>query len=251
MELKSALLGISLRRLSRMDKTKLNQITMKHITQAMLNVMKAVQSVEKNKVVGTGANAYKGVEDKDVKVAIRTAMIENELIIVPISIEPKMQIERWEEVYNGQAKTKQSILTEVKTKYRIIHSSGESLEIEGYGHGQDSQDKSAGKATTYALKYALLYTFLVPTGDIDDADSVHSNAIPTAQRTTSQTNDKPWLNKDEPKWKVACEWLAAKAAEGKGEEGLKEITERLQLSFKINSVMKASLLAISRGGVTV
>lgn len=234
-----------------MDKTKLNQITMKHITQAMLNVMKAVQSVEKNKVVGTGANAYKGVEDKDVKVAIRTAMIENELIIVPISIEPKMQIERWEEVYNGQAKTKQSILTEVKTKYRIIHSSGESLEIEGYGHGQDSQDKSAGKATTYALKYALLYTFLVPTGDIDDADSVHSNAIPTAQRTTSQTNDKPWLNKDEPKWKVACEWLAAKAAEGKGEEGLKEITERLQLSFKINSVMKASLLAISRGGVTV
>jgi hypothetical protein len=224
---------------------------MKHITQAMLNVMKAVQSVEKNKVVGTGANAYKGVEDKDVKVAIRTAMIENELIIVPISIEPKMQIERWEEVYNGQSKTKQSILTEVKTKYRIIHSSGESLEIEGYGHGQDSQDKSAGKATTYALKYALLYTFLVPTGDIDDADAVHSSAISTPQRTPTQTNDKPWLNKDEPKWKVACEWLAAKAAEGKGEEGLKEITERLQLSFKINSVMKASLLAISRGGITV
>ena len=31
-------------------------------------------------------------------------------------------------------------------------------------------DKSAGKATTYALKYALLYLFMVPTGKIDDAD---------------------------------------------------------------------------------
>jgi hypothetical protein len=227
---------------------------MKHITQAMLNVMKAVQSVEKNKVVGTGTNSYKGVEDKDVKVAIRTAMIENELIIVPVSIEPKMQIERWEEVYNGQSKTKQSILTEVKTKYRIIHSSGESLDIEGYGHGQDSQDKSAGKATTYALKYALLYTFLVPTGDIDDADTVHSSAIPTPRQNDSQPRiptpfDKPWLNKTDAKWKEACEWLAAKAEKGEGEEALKAITERLEITYKLNQVMKAALLAISKGGV--
>jgi hypothetical protein len=219
---------------------------MKQITQAMLNVMKVVQSVEKNKVVGTGANAYKGVEDKDVKVAIRTAMIENELIIVPISIEPKMQIERWEEVYNGQAKTKQSILTEVKTKYRIIHSSGEILDIEGYGHGQDSQDKSAGKATTYALKYALLYTFLVPTGDIDDADAVHSSAISTP---AAPTLDKPWLNKTDAPWKEACKWLEAKAANGEGEDGLRITTQKLEQSYRLNQVMKAALLAISKGGV--
>ena len=212
----------------------------------MLNVMKAVQSVEKNKVVGTGANAYKGVEDKDVKVAIRTAMIENELIIVPISIEPKMQIERWEEVYNGQAKTKQSILTEVKTKYRIIHSSGEILEIEGYGHGQDSQDKSAGKATTYALKYALLYTFLVPTGDIDDADSVHSNAIPTAQRTTNPPSpmDKPWLNKTDEAYIKACAWV-----KGKLEEGYNTAITQLEQTYKINNTMKAALLMIAKGGL--
>jgi hypothetical protein len=228
---------------------------MKHITQAMLNVMKAVQSVEKNKVVGTGANAYKGVEDKDVKVAIRTAMIENELIIVPISIEPKMQIERWEEVYNGQSKTKQSILTEVKTKYRIIHSSGESMEIEGYGHGQDSQDKSAGKATTYALKYALLYTFLVPTGDIDDADSVHSNAIPTAQRTTPQSNAQPtqkdWLNQKDQRWTDACKYVKGEHEKGNGEEGYKSAIKTLEMTYRVNSTMKAALLAISRGGITV
>ncbi len=82
----------------------------------------------------------------------------------------------------------------------------------------------------------------------EDDDANAASATPTP---APQTNDKPWLNKDEPKWKEACEWLAAKATEGKGEEGLKAITERLQLTFKINSVMKASLLAISRGGITV
>jgi len=58
-----------------------------------------------------------------------------------------------------------------------MHESGESKEISGYGHGVDPQDKGAGKATTYALKYALLYTFLVPTGSIDDADKTHSDNI--------------------------------------------------------------------------
>ena len=44
----------------------------------------------------------------------------------------------------------------VKTKYLLLHESGESLELAGYGHGIDSQDKGAGKATTYAMKNALL-----------------------------------------------------------------------------------------------
>jgi len=47
--------------------------------------------------------------------------------------------------------------------------------VAGYGHGIDTQDKGAGKATTYALKYTLLYLFLVPTGKIDDADNDHSD----------------------------------------------------------------------------
>jgi hypothetical protein len=57
----------------------------------------------------------------------------------------------------------------------------ESIEIVGYGHGIDTQDKSAGKATTYALKNALLYSFLVPTGAIDDTDKTHSNDIEAPQ----------------------------------------------------------------------
>ena len=59
----------------------------------------------------------------------------------------------------------------------------------GYGHGVDSQDKSAGKATTYALKYALLYAFLVPTGKIDDADNTHSEEISTPKKSEAKVEE--------------------------------------------------------------
>lgn len=148
------------------------------IYEAILNVMKDVKNIEKSMTVGSGNNSYKGVSDKDVKYTIGKAMEKHNLIILPIAIEPKLQIDRWEEVSQYGAKQKQSVFTEVITTYRIIHTlTSESVEIKGYGHGVDSQDKSAGKATTYALKYALLYAFMVPTGEIDDADKTHSAEI--------------------------------------------------------------------------
>jgi hypothetical protein len=150
------------------------------IYEAILNVMKDVKNIEKSMTVGTGNSSYKGVSDKDVKYTIGKAMEQHNLIILPVEIEPKLQVERWEETSQYGAKQKQSVFTEVITTYRIIHTlSGEHVEIKGYGHGVDSQDKSAGKATTYALKYALLYAFMVPTGDIEDADKTHSNEIAT------------------------------------------------------------------------
>jgi hypothetical protein len=84
------------------------------------------------------------------------------------------------------------------------------MEIAGYGHGTDPQDKAAGKATTYALKYALLYTFLVPTGDIDDADKTHSDHHATPPPATApQPKAKPALTpEDSDKWGKAITALA-------------------------------------------
>jgi hypothetical protein len=144
------------------------------LAKAVIAVMKAVKVVDKNMTVGEGRMQYKGVADKDVKEAIGEAMAENGLVCLPIGVEPRVEITQWDETYNGQSKRKQSVFTEVKTRYLLLHESGESIELEGYGHGIDTQDKSAGKATTYALKNALLYAFLVPTGKIDDTDNTHS-----------------------------------------------------------------------------
>jgi hypothetical protein len=163
------------------------------LTKAIIAVMQSVKGVEKNLTVGSGNNSYKGVSDKDVKQIIGKAMSENGLTIVPIQIEPKIKVDRWTETqfWNQREveKQKQSVFTEVKVTYLLMHESGESMEIVGYGHGIDSQDKSAGKATTYALKYALLYTFLVPTGAIDDADNSHSDEAPEPTKIKKVTLD--------------------------------------------------------------
>lgn len=172
-----------------------------NLYKAILNVMRAVKGIDKSLTVGTGLNAYKGVSDKDVKEQVGKAMEENGLGILPIGIDPTVTIERWEEStqYGNnppQIKMKQSVFTEVRTRYLLFHESGESIEIEGYGHGVDSQDKSVGKATTYALKYTLLYSFMIATGKIDDADNKHSddNTTPpnkAPQATAPLQNQKP------------------------------------------------------------
>jgi len=157
---------------------------MKEVHKAILAVMDEVKGIDKSMTIGTGMNSYKGVSDKDVKQIIGKSLFKNGLTIIPIKIVPTIRVDRWEEVdpYSKSVpkdlKSKQQIFTEVLCTYLITHAvSGESVEIMGYGHGVDTQDKSAGKATTYALKNALLYVFQVPTGKLEDSDNTHSDSI--------------------------------------------------------------------------
>lgn len=152
---------------------------MKEISKAIISVMKAVKGMEKNSKVGSGSYGYSGTKDQDVKEVFNTELEKAGLCIMPIDIEETTQIDRWSE----GTKQKQSVFTKVKTKYLLLHTSGESIELAGYGHGVDAQDKGAGKATTYALKNCLLYTFLTPVGKIDDAETTHSNDITTPKTT--------------------------------------------------------------------
>ena len=196
---------------------------MKNLTKAVIAVMKAVKGIEKNSKVEYGRSFYKGVQDKDVKEAYSKAMADNGLCILPIDIEEDTTVERWKE---GN-KYKQSVFCRVKTKYLLCHTSGETQEISGIGHGVDSQDKAAGKATTYAMKYALLYTFMTPTGDIDDADETHSEEIKTPKKETPKPKAKKTPKKKalEPeKYQGAAEAIA------KGDTSFEDIREIRTLS---------------------
>jgi len=170
-----------------------------NLVTATVAVMGEVKGVEKNLSVGSGNNTYKGVADQDVKKVIGESMAKNGLAIFPIGIDEITEVSVWDEVdtYSNATpkpmKRKQNVFTKVSTTYLLTHISGEWMEIKGFGHGIDTQDKSAGKATTYALKYALLYTFLVPTGKIDDADNTHSDDIKTPAPQPKAV-ELPWLN---------------------------------------------------------
>ena len=168
------------------------------ITAAVIAAMEITSGIEKNSNVGSGNYGYKGVQDKDVKIHVRKAMMQNGLAIFPIASNAKSRMDRWEE--NG--KQKMSVFVEASPVFRLTHTSGEWMDLMGYGHGQDNMDKAAGKATTYALKYLLLYLFMIPTGHIDDTDEQHSNEnrdmpkenpYQKAYKTSSEV--KEWLTK--------------------------------------------------------
>ena len=155
---------------------------LKNISKAIIQVMAEVKGMEKNSTVGKGQHQYNGTKDQDVKEVFNSALVKYGLCILPTGIEEKTEVFRWEQedFWQGQSKgvkTKQSVFTKVVTKYLLLHESGESIKLSGYGHGVDTQDKGAGKATTYALKNLLLYTFLTPVGKIEDTDNTHSNEI--------------------------------------------------------------------------
>jgi len=158
----------------------------KEITKAIIKVMQEVNNIWKNTEVWNWKNSYMAVSDKDVKKAIRESMWTNWLSLVPTGIQSKIQIDRWEEIDTWSKetpkamKTKQSVFTEVETKYLLLHTSWESIELSWYGQWVDSQDKGAGKATTYALKNVLIWLFLVPTWD--DTDNTHSDNIAVPQK---------------------------------------------------------------------
>jgi len=155
---------------------------MKNLIEAVLKVMEDCVGLEKSMTVGSGSFSYKGVSDKDVKLKVGGSMRTHGLIILPTKITPVHTIDSWDETNQYGTKRKQSVFTEVITEYKLMHSSGESVDVAGYGHGVDPQDKAAGKATTYALKYVLLYSFMVATGHIDDADTTHSDEIDTPKK---------------------------------------------------------------------
>ena len=172
---------------------------MSKLTKAILSVMEEVKGIEKSMQVGTGRMQYKGVPDKEVKKIIGSSMQKNGLVMLPTTVIPTTRIDRWEQTDQYGTKQKQSVFTEVITTYKLMHESGEFIDISGYGQGVDSQDKGAGKATTYALKYALLYAFLVPTGTIDDADATHSNDVevkPKKKPTFTEDNFKKAIAKE-------------------------------------------------------
>jgi len=211
---------------------------MKNLAQAILKVMEEVKGIDKSMTVGNGANSYKGVPDQEVKKIIGEAMRKNGLVILPTSVKPKIQIDRWAESGQYGEKQKQSVFTEVETEYLLIHDSGESITLSGYGHGVDSQDKGAGKATTYALKYTLLYMFLVPTGKIDDSDSTHSEHYETP---APQQPEKPYLNKFTTKGGsvTTTDWNNVVKALQEGKAVIADVKKKFKLSKEIETELNA------------
>lgn len=127
---------------------------MKTIAKKMSKVMSDVAYIQKQ-----GKNAhfnYKFVKEADIVDRVSESLIANG---VALSTQ-----------YSDYARS--GDLTSVKATLTFICvDTGETLVAVAFGEGQDKSDKGAPKAQTSALKYALLKTLLIATGDDPEDDS--------------------------------------------------------------------------------
>jgi hypothetical protein len=164
---------------------------MKNLLTALIKAAKESPEIRKNMEVGEGRNAYKATSYYDVMKELRLSLNNNGLILIPKSYAPSTSFEKWEGKDKwGNLTMKQNTFVDLSATYTLWHESGEFLDIPALGHGTDQLDKAAGKATTYAMKNALLYLLNIAVGGMDDTDTEHSNDKEVAPKEVAKPTEK-------------------------------------------------------------
>lgn len=153
----------------------------KNIYQKMDLVRVKVGIVNKSINMQIGNSGYKAVSASDILKAVNEAEHDVGLI----SYEEKIDIlesEKLERVDSRGYRTTQFRVRLLATlKVVNCDDPSEFVYFTGLGDGIDAMDKAVGKATTYAVKYALLNGYKIPTGE--DPDYFKSEEISTPMAT--------------------------------------------------------------------
>lgn len=137
---------------------------------------------------------YKYVTDSDVFDAVRPLLAQNGVAFVASIVSYEQE--------DVQVKNGTSIITRVHMQYRFIDGdTGQMSTHDWHGEALDNQDKGINKATKGALKYFLLNTFMISTGDvIEDPDSTGEEVQQRGQRQVQKASNGStlpgWANQD-------------------------------------------------------
>lgn len=143
-----------------------------NLYQRILAVSAEVKNVEKNLNVSTGKSSYKAVADYDVVLAVKAAEVKHGVIGIPILQDlVDTQIMEYKDSY-GNTRTQFVDIIKMTVRFYNVDDPAEFLDVTSFGRGIDPGDKSFGKASTYARKYALLNAYKIATGE--DPDQVGS-----------------------------------------------------------------------------
>ena len=137
-----------------------NDIRKMSLHEKIVAIMGEVQYIQKDMRVSFQRTNYSALSETKVTSVIRNQLIKYGLTMIP--------------VYQEYQRIVEKDITVLNVTYRLTDSnSGEYIDVVSTGEGRDTQDKGAGKASTYAFKYALLRLFNIPTGD--DPDIISSD----------------------------------------------------------------------------
>lgn len=131
------------------------------IGEAFLAIMSEVGYVQKKGV--NEAQRYKYAGEAQLIEALRPALIKHQVICIPSEAKSRESV-----VMTGDGKKTFRTLIDYTFVYTHVPSNTH-IQVQVIGEGVDTGDKSAYKAATGALKYALRQPFLIETGDEPEA----------------------------------------------------------------------------------
>ena len=136
----------------------------KNIHQRLHAVMKEVDYIQKEQKKGMN---YTIVSHDAVTAKVRPALVEHGVIYYPVKIDRTQDGNRTQ--------------MDVTVRFVNIDQPSDFIDVACCGYGIDPQDKGPGKATSYAVKYALLKALGLETGDDPDQDSIPHERAPKTQ----------------------------------------------------------------------
>ena len=166
----------------------------KGIYKKINDIMKKVEFVTKDGVLGVGNNKFSVVTHDKVVSVVRPHFVEAGVIIVPNQVDKGISVVG--QTKSGTAKIRMEALYDVEF---VDVEDGSKIVIRAEAHAEDNADKGANKCLTYAVKNALLKVLLLQTGD--DINQELANKINPQQRsmlmsliTSTNTDLKEFCN---------------------------------------------------------
>lgn len=128
---------------------------------------------------------YQYATESDITAAVRSALAERHVLVLP-----RLENVEWGETPRRNGGTDRLCTTRVAFDFTDADS-GEVITVVMVGQGSDSGDKSFYKSISGALKYALLKTFLMSTGNDDPEHEGPADRASSAQRASSSRAPAP------------------------------------------------------------
>lgn len=164
-----------------------------NLHQRINEVKKEVGHVVKDVTVGAGRSSYKAVSHDAVLNAVNDLMIKHGVVTLVSEVETGLTREPYQALdYKTNAMvTKYRSITTAKVRIKLVNIDDPTDfdYTEGIGQGDDPSDKGAGKAYSYAVKYAYLKLFGLATGENDEARHDYSQTPAKATKPNSQIAD--------------------------------------------------------------
>jgi hypothetical protein len=148
--------------------------------EALAEVFRRVQPIAKGRTAEAkaGGYAFRGIDD--VYAALHDLFAEVGLVVLPSTIA------REREQRPRSSGSGYNYVTHVHVRLRFLAQDGTSEELDGWGEGADTGDKSTGKAYSQAIKSALLAAFLIPTEESRSTEPDATNSEPSRPFTAEE-----------------------------------------------------------------